>query len=58
MEGTKNEEKEEQEDIKEEKEGLEMEDDFEGAMGDVEPGEEEEERSGDEDEGNRGFDLV
>jgi hypothetical protein len=39
VEGTRNEEKEEQEDVKEEKGGLEMEDDFEGTLGDVERGE-------------------
>ena len=48
VEGTQNEKKEEQESVKEEKEGLDMNEDFEGALEDVEKEEGEE---GEEDEG-------
>lgn len=37
--------------MKEEKEGLEMEEDFEGAIGDVEPGDQEDGGSGDDESG-------
>ena len=37
--------------MKEEKEGLEMEEDFEGAIGDVEPGDKEDGGSGDDESG-------
>ena len=50
MEGTQNEEKEEQEDVGEEKDGLEMEDDFDGALGDV-VGDEEQQDSEHEEQG-------
>ena len=57
VEGTRNEEKEEQEDVAEEKEGLEMEDDFEGALGNVEKDEEGED-SGDDDQGLAFFESL
>ena len=50
VEGTQNEEKEEQEDVGEEKDGLEMEDDFDGALGDV-VGDEEQQDSEHEEQG-------